>query len=242
MFALHRIRRAIAPLIVAFGVAACTDASEPPQLTQLSLSVPSPTVVTGQTVAVTPLPIDQFGVSMPPATIEWRSTATSIATVSASGMLTGVAPGTVSIVATAGAITGQIPITVVGATLTSLTVTIPSLALAQGQTAAATANGLDQLNRPLAIGRVTWASSSPTVATVDSLGGVRVPSGALLSRDGKPHVAVVDGQGRLHFVAVQLDRTSDRDVVIRGGLDAGAKVVMPLSSLLREGVQVNIAP
>ena len=80
------------------------------------------------------------------------------------------------------------------------------------------------------------------VLEVNSLGGVRVPSGALLSRDGKPHVAIVDAQGRLHFVAVQLDRTSDREVVIRGGLDAGAKVVMPLSSLLREGAQVNIAP
>ena len=80
------------------------------------------------------------------------------------------------------------------------------------------------------------------VLEVNSLGGVRVPSGALLNRDGKPHVAIVDAQGRLRFVAVQLDRTSDRDVVIRGGLDAGAKVVMPLSSLLREGAQVNIAP
>lgn len=80
------------------------------------------------------------------------------------------------------------------------------------------------------------------VLDVNTLGGVRVPSGALLSRDGKPHVAIVDAQGRLRFVAVQLDRTSDREVVIRGGLDAGAKVVMPLSSLLREGVQVSIAP
>ena len=80
------------------------------------------------------------------------------------------------------------------------------------------------------------------VLEVNSLGGVRVPSGALLSRDGKPHVALVDAQGRLRFVAVQLDRTSDREVVIRSGLDAGAKVVMPLSSLLREGAQVTIAP
>ncbi len=80
------------------------------------------------------------------------------------------------------------------------------------------------------------------VLEVNSLGGVRVPSGALLSRDGKPHVAVVDAQGRLRFVAVQVDRTSDREVVIRSGLDAGAKVVMPLSSLLREGAQVTIAP
>lgn len=127
MSVLHRIRHAIAPLIVAFGVAACTDASEPPQLNQMTLSVPSTTVVTGQTVVVTPLPIDQFGVSMPPATIEWRSTATSIATVSASGMLTGVAPRTVSIVATSGGLTNQLPITVVSATLTSLPVTIPSL-------------------------------------------------------------------------------------------------------------------
>ncbi|WP_206044544.1 lamin tail domain-containing protein [Gemmatimonas groenlandica] len=173
MSALHRLRRAIAPLIVAFGVAACTDPSEPPQLTQMTLSMPSTTVVTGQAVAVTPLPIDQFGVSMPPATIDWSSTAPSIATVSAAGVVTGVAPGSAAVVATSGGLTTQLTITVVGATLSSLTITIPSLTLMQGQTAAATANGLDQLSRPLASGRVTWVSGSPTVATVDSLGNVR---------------------------------------------------------------------
>ena len=77
---------------------------------------------------------------------------------------------------------------------------------------------------------------------VNSLGGVRVPAAALLSRDGKPHVATVDAQGRLRFVAVQVDRTADRDVVIRSGLDAGAKVVMSLGSMLREGAPVSIAP
>jgi len=173
MSVLHRIRCLIAPLMIVLGVAACTDSSEPPQLTQLTLSVPSTTVVTGQTVAVTPLPIDQFGVSMPPATIEWRSTATSIATVSASGMLTGVAPGTVSIVATSGALTSQLPITVVAATLTSITVTIATPTLLPGQAVLATASGLDQLGRALASGRVAWVSSSPAVATVDSLGTVR---------------------------------------------------------------------
>ena len=169
----HRIRCLITPLMIVLGVGACTDSSEPPQLTQLTLSVPSTTVVTGQTVAVTPLPIDQFGVSMPPATIEWRSTATSIATVSASGMLTGIAPGTVSIVATSGALTSQLPITVVAATLTSITVTIATPTLLPGQAVLATASGLDQLGRALASGRVAWVSSSPAVATVDSLGTVR---------------------------------------------------------------------
>ena len=160
----HRIRCLVAPLMIMLGVAACTDSSEPPQLTQLTLSVPSTTVVTGQTVAVTPLPIDQFGVSMPPATIEWRSTATSIATVSASGMLTGIAPGTVSIVATSGALTSQLPITVVAATLTSITVTIATPTLLPGQAVLATASGLDQLGRALASGRVAWVSSSPATS------------------------------------------------------------------------------
>ena len=164
--------RAMLPLVVAFGVAACTDSSEPSQLTQLTLSVPSPSIVTGQQVAVTPLPIDQFGVSMPPAQIAWRSSAASIATVSAVGVVTGVAPGSAVVIATSGALTAQIPITVIGAALTSLTITVPSLALVQGQTAAATANGLDQLNRPIATGNVTWASSSPAVATVDGAGTV----------------------------------------------------------------------
>ena len=177
MFAIDRLPRrcvrAILPLVVAFGVAACTDSSEPPQLTQLTLSVPSPTIVTGQAVVVTPLPIDQFGVSMPPASIEWRSSATSIATVSPAGVITGVAPGSAAVVATSGALTAQIPITVIGATLTSLTIAVPSVALVQGQTAVATVNGLDQLNRPIATSGATWASSSPAIATVDAVGTIR---------------------------------------------------------------------
>jgi hypothetical protein len=177
MFALDRLPRrcvrAILPLVVAFGVAACTDSSEPPQLTQLTLSVPSPTIVTGQAVVVTPLPIDQFGVSMPPATIEWRSSATSTATVSPAGVITGVAPGSAAVVATSGAVTAQIPITVIGAALTSLTIVVPSVALVQGQTAAATVSGLDQLNRPIATSGATWASSSPAIATVDDVGIIR---------------------------------------------------------------------
>lgn len=38
---------------------------------------------------------------------------------------------------------------------------------------AARVNGLDQLSRPLASGRVTWVSALPSVATVDSVGSVR---------------------------------------------------------------------
>jgi len=166
-------RRAIASLIVAFSVAACSDANDAPKLAQITLLAPSTSIVTGQTVLVTPRPLDQFGAAIAPGTIEWRSTATSIATVSTNGEITGVAPGTVAVSATSGGVTGQLQFTVVSASITSLTITPATLSLTQGQSVTASTSGLDQLGRPLASGTVTWSSASSAIATVDNAGVVR---------------------------------------------------------------------
>jgi len=81
-------------------------------------------------------------------------------------------------------------------------------------------------------------------ATLDagSQGGVRIPASAVQSRDGQSQVAIVDAQNRLRFKPVQVDRTSDRDVIIRSGIAEGARVVTGLSSLLREGALVSVLP
>ena len=56
--------------------------------------------------------------------------------------------------------------------LTTVNVTLSPATLAIGQVAAATATGLDQNGAAIAVGTVTWSSSTPTVATVSSTGTV----------------------------------------------------------------------
>jgi RND family efflux transporter MFP subunit len=117
-----------------------------------------------------------------------------------------------------------------------------SLRRRSGAIDAATGTMRIELTLPNAELRLPAGLRGEALLEVNTLGGVRVPAAALLSRDGKPHVAIVDAQGRLRFVTVQVDRTVDREVVIRSGLEAGAKVVMSLSALLRDGAAVSIAP
>jgi RND family efflux transporter MFP subunit len=74
-----------------------------------------------------------------------------------------------------------------------------------------------------------------------------VPNSAVLVRDGKPHVATVQGavagSGTLRFVPVQVGRNLGSRVEIVAGLGRDAALVTNPNALLREGdaVQVEVA-
>ena len=71
--------------------------------------------------------------------------------------------------------------------------------------------------------------------------GVAVPAASVLLRGGQPHVATVDGDSRLRFVPVQVERTVGRDVLLARGLDAGQTVVLNVNALLQDGAPVRVA-
>src|SRR5262245_19683434 len=56
--------------------------------------------------------------------------------------------------------------------LTTLTVTLPSSSVSVGSALTATAAGKDQNGASISTGSVTWASSSPTVASITSAGQI----------------------------------------------------------------------
>ena len=86
-------------------------------------------------------------------------------------MFTAIAPGTTTVTATSGTVSGSTTITVTGAVLTSLAVSPVSPQLSKGATQAMTAQGFDQFNQPFAT-TVTWTSSATSIGTINPSTGL----------------------------------------------------------------------
>jgi len=103
--------------------------------------------------------------------VTWKSSITSIASITVSGLATGLNIGTTNISATIGATSGSTPLTVNAANLASIAITPANGSIAQGTTTQLTATGTfnDGGTRNLTR-QVIWSSSDTTVATVSSSG------------------------------------------------------------------------
>src|SRR5207253_11251991 len=100
----------------------------------------------------------------------WSSSNTAAATVSNSGLVSGVTPGTATITATSEGTSGTSSITVTNVPVATVDVTPPSASVQAGQTVQLTATPRDAGGTPLSGRTVTWSSSTPAVATVSSSG------------------------------------------------------------------------
>ena len=105
------------------------------------------------------------------ALVIWTSSAAGVATIDVSGIATGVGAGTTNISATLGAISSSTSLAVNAPVITSISVTPVGLTLGIGvrQQYVATATYNDGSSQDLT-SAVTWSSSTPSVATVDSTG------------------------------------------------------------------------
>ena len=105
------------------------------------------------------------------ALVTWGSSSLNVATVSASGLVTGVAAGSTNISASLGGISGSTSLTVSAPSLVSISVTPVGLTLGIGinQQYVATATYSDGSSADLTSG-VAWTSSSSSVATINSSG------------------------------------------------------------------------
>ena len=102
--------------------------------------------------------------------VTWASSAPAVATMSASGLVTGAAAGTATLTATSEGQSGTAAVTVTVAPVATVTVSPASASVAAGQTVQLTATPKDA-NGNLLTGRVvTWATSNAAVATVSASG------------------------------------------------------------------------
>src|SRR5207244_516396 len=94
----------------------------------------------------------------------------SVATVSNSGLVSGVTPGSATITATSEGKSGTSSVTVTNVPVASVEVTPPSASVQAGQTVQLTGTPRDAGGNPLSGRTVTWSSSNTSVATVSNSG------------------------------------------------------------------------
>ncbi|HEV8400740.1 MAG TPA: Ig-like domain-containing protein [Gemmatimonadales bacterium] len=132
---------------------------------------PNPaTVSVGLTVQLTASPRDAGGNPLAGRVVTWGSSAPAVATVSASGVVTGVASGTVTITATSEGQSGTSTVTVSAVPVASVQVTPARSAVTVGATVQLSAALRDANGNPLSGRVVTWATTDPAIANVGSTG------------------------------------------------------------------------
>lgn len=153
-------------------------------------------VVVGQSVQLSATTRDSTGGALTGRSVSWTSSAPATASVSSTGLVTGLLPGTVTITAHSEGKTGTAQI-VVGSVPVDRVQIIPSSAnIAVGRTAALVAQLFDA-NGALLSGRtVSWSSNAPQIVAVSSSGvvtGVSVGQAQITATaEGKSATAFVD--------------------------------------------------
>lgn len=155
----------------------------PVPVASLSLSPATVTLITGEVTALVATTRAAGGTVLTGRTIDWRSGAPNVATVSASGIVTAVAPGAAVILATVEGITATSTVTVRVPPIATITLSPSSPTIDPGQSVqlaavARAANGETLSGRP-----ITWTTSNEQAAFVSSTGlvvGVR-PGTAVIS-------------------------------------------------------------
>jgi trimeric autotransporter adhesin len=124
----------------------------------------------GSTLTLKVSLIDAAGDTVAGPNPTWRSSAATIASVTAAGAVRGLTPGTASILATVNGVTGAAVIAVQPKAVAALSVTPATATRLVGQTVQMSA-ALKASDSTVITGRfVEWSSSAPSVATVSSTG------------------------------------------------------------------------
>jgi alpha-tubulin suppressor-like RCC1 family protein/uncharacterized protein YjdB len=165
-------------LIAACGGDSTTSPSNNPPppssaaINSIDLSPATVDVVIGRTKALTATPRDANGRALTGRTLTWTTSAATVATVDANGGVTGIAPGTATISVAAEGKTATAAVTVKAPTVAAVVVGPASPTVKLGETIALAATIRDDAGVDLPDRRATWASSAPSIASVDAATGV----------------------------------------------------------------------
>jgi hypothetical protein len=157
-----------------WGTDAAQSAATIQQLASISLSPPDASLAMGSTQQLTATGIYSDGSKQDISSrVAWSSSQIAVATINGSGTATGLAPGSATITAAAGAIVGTTTLSVTAAHLVSIAVTPAAPSIALGTTLTLKATGVYSDNAIHDVtDAVSWKSATPAVAAVDIAGQV----------------------------------------------------------------------
>ncbi len=158
-----------------------------------------------------------------PRLVTWSTSNPGLATVTAAGVVAGLNPGAVTITATSGGQSGTADVTVVKATVISLTLQPSPASIRVGTTMTVTATPKDASGLPLTGHVVTWKSSSNQIATVTSAGAV---------------TGVAPGRATITATCEGVNATVTVDV----GVPVGSVSLAPATANLPVGLTLTLAP
>src|SRR2546421_607480 len=136
----------------------------------VTVTPPPATVLVGETVQLTATLKDANESVLTGRVVTWASGNTGVATVSSTGLVTGVAQGQATITAASEGQQGTAAVTVIPVPVASVTVTPTPATVPAGQTLQLTATTKDANGNVLTARFVSWASDNTAVATVSSTG------------------------------------------------------------------------
>jgi uncharacterized protein YjdB len=142
----------------------------PRPIALVRISPPAGNVVVGQTLTLQGEALDGTGAIIANRSLEWASTAPTIATVNNAGVVTGVTVGQTTISATGEGKVGTSIVSVLPTAVASITIQPNGGTIPAGASLALTATPRDASGQPLAGRTIEWRSSSDAIATVSSLG------------------------------------------------------------------------
>ncbi|MEP7343642.1 MAG: Ig-like domain-containing protein [Gemmatimonadaceae bacterium] len=156
------------------GLATITVSDPPPaRVDSVHLTVNSLTLLPGQTTQAVAATFDSAGTALTGRAIVWSSAEPTLASVSSSGLITALAPGSVSISATSEGVSGLTTITVsqpAPEPVASVTVAALSNTLGLGQDGQLTVVLKDAQGNVLTARSIAYSGSNTAVATVSSTG------------------------------------------------------------------------
>jgi uncharacterized protein YjdB len=179
-----RERAAFATALVSLLTVACGDYSgtspdytnSPPVVAAVTVTPASRTLVAGDTLNLSAQPVDAADYPIPGRPVTWLSTNDAVASVSATGVVLAISPGTVTIRATVDGKVGEANLTIMSpvtpAPVARVEVSPSVLTLALGNSATLVAKAFDANGYELGGRATTWASRDTAIASVDSLGRV----------------------------------------------------------------------
>src|SRR5215203_543277 len=152
------------------AVVAVTVSSVP--VATVTIAPGSSDVVVSQTLQLTATAKDAAGAALTGRSTTWSTSDAAKATVSSTGLVTGVAPGTVSITAAAEGKSGTSAITIKPKPVGSVILSPAEFSIQTGQTRQLTAQVTDDQGNVLAGRPITYATQNAVVATVSTAGVV----------------------------------------------------------------------